>query len=110
MLERQATSQPIKLPDRQLDIERDGLGVTPTLHTKTGVAAQRLRSIVERIERLNEERAGISSDIKDIFTEAKSAGFSAPALRAVLKLRKMAKDERDEIDTLVATYMRALEE
>lgn len=73
-----------------------------------GIAVDRLRSLVERIERLNEEKAGIESDIRDIFAEAKSAGFDAKAIRTVIKLRKMNATDRDEQEMLVETYRKAL--
>lgn len=73
-----------------------------------GIAVDRLRSLVERIETLNEEKAGIESDIRDIFAEAKSAGFDAKAIRAVIKLRKMNAADRDEQEMLVETYRKAL--
>lgn len=73
-----------------------------------GIAVERLRSLVERIETLNEEKAGIESDIRDIFAEAKSAGFDTKAIRAVIKLRKMNAADRDEQELLVETYRKAL--
>lgn len=73
-----------------------------------GIAVDRLRSLVERIETLNEEKAGIESDIRDIFAEAKSAGFDTKAIRAVIKLRKMNAADRDEQELLVETYRKAL--
>lgn len=73
-----------------------------------GIAVDRLRSLVERIETLNEEKAGIESDIRDVFAEAKSAGFDAKAIRAVIKLRKMNAADRDEQEMLVETYRKAL--
>jgi uncharacterized protein (UPF0335 family) len=76
--------------------------------TTGGIAADRLRSIVERIERLEEERKALSSDIKDIYAEAKSAGFDAKVLRQVIRIRKMEPAEAEEIETLVAVYTRAL--
>ena len=72
------------------------------------VAADRLRSIVERIERLEEEKKGIQSDIRDIFAEAKSTGFDVKAIRAVLKLRKMDAADRDEQEIIVEQYRKAL--
>lgn len=68
----------------------------------------RLRSLIERIEKLEEEKSGIAADIRDIFAEAKSAGFDVKAMRAVLKLRKMNVSDREEMDFLVDTYKRAL--
>ena len=74
-----------------------------------GIAADRLRSIVERIERLEEERKALGGDIKDIYTEAKSAGFDVKVLKEIIKIRKQDKDERDEHETLLDVYMRAME-
>jgi uncharacterized protein (UPF0335 family) len=73
-----------------------------------GIAAERLRSIVERIERLEEEKKALSSDIKDIFTEAKSAGFDVKVLRAVIRLRQQEPAEVEEQETLLELYRRAL--
>ena len=67
-----------------------------------GIDASRLRSLVERIERLEEEKKELQSDIRDIFAEAKSAGFDVKALRTVLKLRKMNAADRDEQENCVA--------
>ena len=74
-----------------------------------GIDASRLRSLVERIERLEEEKKELQSDIRDIFAEAKSAGFDVKALRTVLKLRKMNAAARDEQENWVATLRRALD-
>ncbi len=71
-------------------------------------APDRLRSLVERVERLEEERKGLSSDIKDIFTEAKSAGFDVKVLRALLRLRKQEPADVEEQETLLDVYRRAL--
>ncbi len=73
-----------------------------------GIAAERLRSIVERIERLEEERRALASDIKDIFAEAKSAGFDVKVLRQILSLRKKEPAEVEEQETLLDLYKRAL--
>ena len=95
---------------QQLDIERNALGQEPKFQVKSGgIAADRLRSIVERIERLEEERKALGSDIKDIYTEAKSAGFQAPIIRKVIAARKQEPSELEEADMLFATYWRALE-
>lgn len=74
-----------------------------------GIDANRLRSIIERIERLEEEKAGITSDIRDIFAKAKSAGFDVKILRAMIKLRKMNAADRDEQEYLIETYRKALD-
>jgi uncharacterized protein (UPF0335 family) len=67
-----------------------------------------LRLFVERIERLDEERKAIADDIKDVFAELKSQGYDVKTTRAILKLRKMEKDARDEADALLDTYRVAL--
>ena len=73
-----------------------------------GIAAERLRAFVERIERLEEEKAGIAADVREIYSEAKGAGFDAKVLRQVVRLRKMDKATRDEHEALVELYTRAL--
>lgn len=72
------------------------------------VAAERLMSIVERIEKLEEERKALQADIKDIYTEAKSAGFDTKVLRMVIATRKKDQAEWEEQQALLETYMRAL--
>ena len=74
-----------------------------------GIAADRLRSLIERIERLDEEKKALSSDIRDIYAEAKSAGFDVKIMRAVIKLRKMNAADRDEQEFLLDTYKKALD-
>jgi uncharacterized protein (UPF0335 family) len=73
-----------------------------------GIAADRLRSIIERVERLEEERKALASDIKDIFSEAKSGGFDVPVLKQILRLRKKEPAEVEEQETLLDIYRRAL--
>ena len=74
-----------------------------------GIAADRLRSLIERIERLEEEKKALSGDIRDVFAEAKSAGFDVKIMRAILKLRKMNAADRDEQEFLLVTYRKALD-
>lgn len=74
-----------------------------------GIDVNRLRSIIERIERLEEEKTAITSDIRDVFAEAKSAGFDAKVMHAVIKLRKMNVADRDEQEYLIETYRKALD-
>lgn len=74
-----------------------------------GIAVDRLRSLIERIERLEKEKKGVQSDIRDIFAEAKSAGFDVKAMRAVIKLRKMNVADRDEQKLILDTYRKALD-
>lgn len=73
-----------------------------------GVAVDRLRSIVERIERLEEERKALGDDIKDIFSEAKSAGFDPKVLRQLIAIRKQEAAEVEEQETMLDIYRRAL--
>ena len=73
------------------------------------LAADRLRSLIERIERLEEEKAALAGDIRDIFAEAKSAGFDVKIMRAVMKLRKQPAVDRDEQEYLLDVYKKALD-
>jgi uncharacterized protein (UPF0335 family) len=73
-----------------------------------GIAADRLRSIIERIERLEEERKALASDIKDIYSEAKSAGFDVKVIRAIIRIRKQEPAEVEEQESLLDVYRRAL--
>ncbi|MDN7350556.1 DUF2312 domain-containing protein [Acetobacter senegalensis] len=73
-----------------------------------GISADRLRSIVERVERLEEERKALSGDIKDIYTEAKSAGFDVKVIRQIIRLRKQEPSEVEERETLLDIYRQAL--
>ena len=72
------------------------------------IAADRLRSLIERIERLEEERKALASDIKDIFSEAKSAGFDVKVIRQLIRIRKQEPAEVEEQETLLDVYRRAL--
>lgn len=71
-------------------------------------SAEQLRSVIERIERLEEEKKGIADDIKDIYSEAKGNGFDVKALRAIVRLRKQDEAKRKEHEALVDTYKNAL--
>ncbi|MFT8479539.1 DUF2312 domain-containing protein [Gluconobacter oxydans] len=73
-----------------------------------GIAADRLRSIIERVERLEDERKALSGDIKDIFSEAKSAGFDVKVIRTIIRLRKQEPGELEAQETLLQIYRRAL--
>ncbi|MGV4878549.1 DUF2312 domain-containing protein [Acetobacter indonesiensis] len=73
-----------------------------------GISADRLRSIVEHVERLEEERKALSGDIKDIYTEAKSTGFDVKVIRQIIRLRKQEPSEVEEQETLLDIYRRAL--
>jgi uncharacterized protein (UPF0335 family) len=74
----------------------------------SGVAGERLRSFIQRIERMAEEKASIGADIREVFAEAKSNGFDPKIMRQVIKLRKMDAADRQEQEALLATYMSAL--
>jgi uncharacterized protein (UPF0335 family) len=77
--------------------------------TKTGdIAADRLRSIVDRIERLEEERKALGGDIRDIYAEAKSAGFDVKVLRQLIRVRRQEAGDVEEQETLLDVYRRAL--
>ena len=71
-------------------------------------ADDRLRLLIERIERLEEEKKGISDDVKDVFAEAKGVGYDVRVMREVIKLRKMAPDDRRERETILDLYKAAL--
>ena len=73
-----------------------------------GAAGKRLKSFIERIERLEEEKAGIAGDIKDIYAEAKSVGFDVKTMRTIIRLRKMEDQKREEADMLLETYKAAI--
>ncbi len=73
-----------------------------------GVAVDQLKSIIGRVEKLEEEKRAIADDIKDVFAEAKGNGFDIKAIRQIIKLRKMDAQEREEEETVLDTYMRAL--
>lgn len=74
----------------------------------TKFAKDALKAVVERIERLEEEKKTISDDIKDVYAEAKGNGFDVAAIRTVVRLRKQDANERAEQETILETYMQAL--
>jgi uncharacterized protein (UPF0335 family) len=74
----------------------------------TKFAKDQLKAIVERIERLEEEKKTISDDIRDVYAEAKGNGFDVKALRTIVRLRKQDANERAEQETILETYMQAL--
>lgn len=74
----------------------------------TSVAAGQLRSVIERIERLEEEKKAIADDIKDVYGEAKSNGFDTKVLRQVVRIRKLDQAERQEQEALLDLYLAAL--
>jgi uncharacterized protein (UPF0335 family) len=74
----------------------------------TRFAKDQLKSIIERIERLEEEKKTIADDIRDVYAEAKGNGFDVKALRALVRLRKQDANDRQEHETILETYMHAL--
>ncbi len=74
----------------------------------TRFAKDQLKAIVERIERLEEEKKTISDDIRDVYAEAKGNGYDVKALRTIIRLRKQDANERAEQETILETYMQAL--
>ncbi len=73
-----------------------------------GIAAQRLRAFIERIERLEEEKAALAADIREVYAEARGEGFDAKTMRQVVRLRKLESAERQEQQALLDLYKSAL--
>ncbi len=74
-----------------------------------GIAGERLKSFVERVENLEAEKQALAEDIKEVYSEAKSSGFDIKILRQIIRLRKMDENDRSEMETLLEVYKRALE-
>lgn len=72
------------------------------------IAADELRLLIERVERLEEEKKGISDDIKDVYAEAKARGYDPKTMRTIVRLRKMEAHSRQEAEALLETYKAAL--
>ena len=78
--------------------------------SQTGnISRERLRSLVERIEQLEEEKTALTEDIREVYIEAKSAGFEVNILRQLIKLRKMSDNDRGEMEATLSIYKDALE-
>lgn len=73
-----------------------------------GIAAEQLKSFIERIERLEEEKKAMAEDIKDVYAEAKGSGFDPKIMRQIIKLRKMEEHARKEQEELLTLYAHAL--
>jgi uncharacterized protein (UPF0335 family) len=73
-----------------------------------GIAGEQLKSFIERIERLEEEKRTLSADIKDVYAEAKGSGFDIAIMRQIIRIRRMDQDDVDEQETLLDIYKRAL--
>jgi len=75
--------------------------------TEPNVAADQLRLLIERIERLEEEKKGIGDDIKDVYLEAKATGYDPKIMRQIVRLRKMQPHDRQEMEAILQTYLSA---
>lgn len=73
-----------------------------------GIAGAQLKSFIERIERLEDEKRALGEDIKEVYAEAKGSGFEPKIMRQIIKIRRMDKEEHDEQETLLDLYKRAL--
>lgn len=93
------------LTDRQLDEAAKRVAAGARIG---GVSADQLQSIISRVERLEEEKAGLAADIRDVFAEAKGNGFDVKAIRAIIKMRKKDVSEREEEEAILDSYMNAL--
>jgi uncharacterized protein (UPF0335 family) len=76
--------------------------------SEPNVAADQLRLLIERIERLEEEKKGIGDDIKDVYLEAKATGYDVKIMRQIVRLRKMPAHDRQEMEAILQTYLAAL--
>ncbi|WP_159977829.1 MULTISPECIES: DUF2312 domain-containing protein [unclassified Novosphingobium] len=76
--------------------------------SETNSTEDRLRLLIERVERLEEEKKGISDDIRDVYSEAKAVGYDTKVMKVIVKLRRMQPDDRREMDMIVDTYKNAL--
>ncbi len=74
-----------------------------------GVAKDRLKSFIERIERLEEEKLALVADIREVYSEAKGAGFDVKVMRQLIRLRKMDRDDRSQMEAVLDVYERALD-
>ena len=76
---------------------------------KSGFAKEHLRSFIERIERLEEEKAALTADIREVYSEAKGTGFDTKIMRQIVRLRKLDRADLQEQDSLLETYRRAMD-
>ncbi|TAN47472.1 MAG: DUF2312 domain-containing protein [Rhodospirillales bacterium] len=75
---------------------------------KGGITGERLKSFIERVERLEEEKTALAADIKDVYSEAKSAGFDTKIIRQLIRIRKADPQDRKEQEELLELYMQAI--
>lgn len=90
-----------------LDADENASGPGPG-HNSKGISAQRLKSFVERIERLTNDKENVASDIKEAYGESKSSGFDPKIIRKLIKLRKMDASDRQEEESLLQVYVDAV--
>ena len=79
-----------------------------TANDTSAVSSERLKSIIKRIEKLEEDKAAVGEDIREVYAEAKGTGFDVKIIRQIVRLRKMATEERNEYDELIELYKSAL--
>jgi uncharacterized protein (UPF0335 family) len=119
LIERMEADGIVSAPDhvgRRALLGEDGQALTPAapverqmtipvdLPKENRAADDRLRLLIERVERLEEEKKGISDDIRDVYGEAKAVGYDVKIMRAIVRIRKMKPDDRREMDMLLDTY------
>ena len=76
----------------------------------TASAREKLKQVISRIEKLEQEKAGIAADIKDVYAEAKAVGYDTKAIRQVVRLRRIERQEREEMEQILDLYMHAIGE
>ncbi|MHB8286191.1 MAG: DUF2312 domain-containing protein [Caulobacteraceae bacterium] len=91
-----------------MPIDQPPIDLTPQADALTAETQGRLKSFIERIERLEEDKAVVANDLKEVFAEAKGEGFDTKIMRKIVRLRKRDRAERDEEEALVELYMSAI--
>jgi uncharacterized protein (UPF0335 family) len=95
-------------PERRTDSHPAGVIYPMAEASDAQTTDDRLRLLIERIERLEEEKKGIADDIRDVYAEAKAVGYDTKIMRQIIRLRKMKPDDRSEQETILETYKAAL--
>lgn len=106
--ERDIASGELELPHVRAPARESDTSTKERKMAEGTVAGDELRLLIERVERLEEERKGLADDIGDVFKEAKARGFDKPTMKRIIKLRKMEPHHRREAEALIDTYMSAL--
>lgn len=99
---------PADITRRPGDARETQMQMPVDLPTERRPADDRLRLLIERVERLEEEKKGISDDVRDVYAEAKAVGYDARIMRQIVRLRKMKPDARKEMEVVLDTYKSAL--